>query len=220
MNPDFSVEKIGVCRSVNACRGGNPPHCAGNLRLRGNILRGAQFNDRKDWNNANGSRRQTHEGKNHELKCSRSESRNHGLGRPFVPGTYSWAADRRKMAQENSQPDLPEVTSRMSFFEEFAATAQNITHSERRTPIFQNLETKASTSETGLTEPSIQSSFPSPSNSSQDGHKEPHPENWMCFGVGPSPPGAKSSAQNSQERFIRWNAFPISSSPHFRSPAI
>ena len=110
------------------------------------------------------------------------------------------------MAQENSQPDFPEVPSRMSFFEEFAATAQNITHSERRTPIFQNLETKASTSKTALTEPSIQSSFPSPLDSSQDGHKEPHPENWMCLGAGPSPPGAKNSAQNPQERFIRWNA--------------
>jgi hypothetical protein len=87
-----------------------------------------------------------------------------------------------KLAQENSQPDLPEMTSRMSFFEEFAATAQNITHSERRTPIFKNLETKASISETALTEPSIQSPFPSPSDSSQDGHKEPHPENWMSSG--------------------------------------
>ena len=107
MNPDFSVEKIGVCRSVNACRGGNPPHCAGNLRLRGNILRGAQFNDRKDWNNANGSRRQTHEGENHELKCSRSESRHHAVGRPFVPGTYSWAADRRKNGSRKFPTGLP-----------------------------------------------------------------------------------------------------------------
>ena len=30
----------------------------------------------------------------------------------------------------------------------------------------------------------------------------------MCLGAGPWPLGAKSSAQNPQERFIRWNALP------------
>jgi hypothetical protein len=94
MNPDFSVEKLGVFRSINACWGGDPPHFAGNLGLRRNILRCAQFKGRKAWNNANGSRRPAHKEENYELKCNRSESRHHAEGRPFAPGTYSWVPDR------------------------------------------------------------------------------------------------------------------------------
>jgi hypothetical protein len=66
MDPDSTLENTGVRTAIDARRGGDPPHRACGLRFRGNLLRCAQFEDRKARYNADGGSRPTYGGENHK----------------------------------------------------------------------------------------------------------------------------------------------------------
>ena len=165
MNPDFSVEKLGVCRSINACWGGDPAHCAGNLGLRRNILRCAQFKGRRAWNNANGRRRPAHKGENYELKCNRSESRHHAEGRPFAPGTYSWVPDRISYRSGHRPTLSPSGAINPELFWGIRRNTSNQHTLRKAHTVFPKSRNNGLKQRNSLIEPSLQSRLPSPSGS-------------------------------------------------------
>ena len=101
--------------------------------------------------------------------------------------------------QDTAQPCLPPGASILSFFEEFAETPQTSTHSERRTPVFQNRETKAYNGETASLNRHFKAVFPRPRALRTGGHKKEYTlGNRMSLGSGPRPLGARRSDQNSR----------------------